>query len=189
MKTHACSVRSYLPRFRRLLVSLNIGAALIAIGIIQAAPTDDPTCKIVLDAMAKLGQTPHHQYATMTGAIAGGKTMETEGITTRDAIYIKMNGKWTTSRITPEAMAKQEQENIRNAEVYRCQYERDENVDGEAVAVYKAHSENKNGPSDAEIWISKSRGLPLRETIDLSAGESQMSVRFDYANVQAPAVK
>lgn len=189
MKTHACSVRPYLPRFRRLLVSLNIGAALTAIGVMQAAPTDDPICKTVLDAMAKLGHTPHHQYATMTGAIAGGKTMETEGITTSDAIYVKMNGKWITSPLTPEAMAKQEQENIRNTKVYRCQYERDENVDGEAAAVYKAHSENKNGPSDAEIWISKSRGLPLREAIDLSAGESHMSVRFDYANVHAPALK
>lgn len=125
----------------------------------------------------------------MTGAMAGGKTRESEEITTGGVIYVKISDKWTTSPITPEAMARQEQENMHNAKVYRCQYERDENIDGEATAVYKAHSENENGPSDAEIWISKSRSLPLRETIDLGAGESHMSVHFDYANVQAPAVK
>ena len=188
MKTHACKTQSCRPRFCYLIVFFGIGLALSLVGITHAAPTDDPICKIVLDAMTKLGQTPHHQYATMTGAMAGGQVRESEGITAGGLIYIKTNGQWKTSPITAKAMAEQEQKNMRN-KTYRCQYERDENVDGEAAAVYKAHSENENGPSDAEIWISKSRGLPLRETIDLSAGESHMSVRFDYANVKAPIVK
>lgn len=190
MKTRAGELQSFKPRYRYLLLASIIGAALTsAVLVMQAAPGDDPVCKIVLAAVAKLGQTPNHLYTTMTGEFSGGKTQESESVTTGGIIYIKVHDKWTVSPITAKQMAEQKQENIRNAEVYRCQYERDENVNGEAAAIYKAHSESDAGISDAEVWISKARGLPLRETIDLDSGKSHMTVRFDYSNVQAPAVK
>jgi hypothetical protein len=46
------------------------------------------------------------------------------------------------------------------------------------------------GTSDVQIWIAKSTGLPLKEVIDSDAGDaltkSHSSLRFDYANIQAP---
>jgi hypothetical protein len=179
--------RTCWTRFRCLFVLVGVAALATTLGL-QAAPGDDPASKVVLDAMAKLNQTPHHEYMTTTGEAAAGGTREIELIGTGDANYVKIHDKWTLSPMTPKMMAEQEKENIRNAKVYRCQYERDETVNGEAAAVYKAHSESEAGNSDAEVWISKSRGLPLRETID-SNGTSHMSVRFDYANVQAPTVR
>ena len=125
---------------------------------------------------------------TTSGDAAVGGTSQNEMISIDGANYIKVHDNWTVSPMTPKMMAEQEKENIRDAGVYRCQYDRDENVNGEATAVYKAHSENENGTSDAEIWISKSRGLPLRDKIDLN-GTSHVMVRFDYANVQASVVK
>ncbi len=125
---------------------------------------------------------------TTTGDAASGGTRQNEMISIGGANYIKVHDKWTVSSMTPKMMAEQEKENIRDARVYHYQYERDENVNGEAAAVYKAHGENENGTSAAEIWISKSRGLPLRDKIDLNS-TSHVVVRFDYANVQAPAGK
>ncbi len=188
MKTLGCvSIGSRSFRHRLVFFSVAIACAITA--TTQAAPSDDPVCKVVLDAVAKLGATPNHLYTTMTGDFMPGKTQESESITTGGVIYIKLHDKWTVSPITPSQMAKQKQENIRNAKVYRCQHERDESINGDGTAVYKAHSESDAGISDAEIWISKSRGLPVRENIELDSGKSHMSVRFDYSNVQAPAIK
>lgn len=187
MISRAGCARTSWTRFRGLFVLLGI-AVLAATPALQAAPGDDPAGKAVLDAMAKLNQTPHHEYMTTTGEAATGGTRESEMIGTGDANFVKIRDKWVLSPMTPKMMAEQEKENIRNAKVYRCHYERDETVNGEVAAVYKAHSESEPGNSDAEVWISKIRGLPLRETIDLN-GTSHISVRFDYANVQAPAVK
>ena len=49
--------------------SSSLGDLLLLIGIVafgsiqpmQSAPADDPACKAVLDAMAKLNQTPHYE--------------------------------------------------------------------------------------------------------------------------------
>ncbi|MGH8094991.1 MAG: hypothetical protein ACREIF_16215 [Chthoniobacterales bacterium] len=187
MNPFAGRIRSYSHGFGSLVSVIGI-AVFASLNFLQAAPADDPASKAVLDAMAKLNQTPHHEYITTTGDAAAGGTQKNEMIGIGDTNYVKIHDKWTVSPMTPKMMAEQEKENIRDAKVYRCQYERDESVNGEAAAVYKAHSENENGSSDAEIWISKSRGLPLRENIDVN-GTGRFSVRFDYANVQAPAVK
>jgi hypothetical protein len=64
-------------------------------------------------------------------------------------------------------------------------------VNGEAAALYMAHSENDDVKSDAQTWISKSKGLPLRteEDIDTGGGDKRhMSIRYEYGNIQAPAV-
>jgi hypothetical protein len=186
---NACTVdvRSYSSRLGDFLLLIGI-VAFGPIQPMQGAPADDSASKAVLEAMAKLNQTPHYEYVTTTGDTVAGGTRQNEMISIGGANYIKVHDKWAISPMTPKMMAEQEKENIRDAKVNRCQYERDENVNGEAAAVYKAHSENENGTSDAEIWISKSRGLPLREKID-SNGTSHVAVRFDYANVQAPVVK
>jgi hypothetical protein len=43
-------------------------------------------------------------------------------------------------------------------------------VNGEAAAVYSQHVETENDKMDVQVWISKSKGLPLREELDVDVG-------------------
>ena len=53
------------------------------------------------------------------------------------------------------------------------------------------HTVSEDRTTDAQVWVSKSKGVPLREELDMNvggaAGKSHMTLRYDYANVQAPA--
>ena len=49
---------------------------------------------------------------------------------------------------------------------HTCSYLRDEVVDGQAAEVYREQYQSKTGGTDAQIWISKSSGLLLREEQD-----------------------
>jgi hypothetical protein len=51
-----------------------------------------------------------------------------------------------------------------------CRYLREESVNGEAAAVYSQHVETENDKMDVQVWISKSKGLPLREELDVDVG-------------------
>jgi len=164
------------------------GAVCLLLGGIQAQAAEDPECKIVLNALAKLGDTPHHQYIIVTNMAAGG-VRESETICTGNVAYIKVNGQWVVGPITPRQIARQQQENIQNAKVCNCHHERDEKLDGEMASLYKAHSENEDGVEDAEIWISKARGVILRQNVESDSGATEMSVRFVYTNIKAPPVK
>ena len=59
------------------------------------------------------------------------------------------------------------------------------------AALYDTVNKQEDGTSvDSRVWISKSRGLPLKQTIDMDVGgkrgKSHTEVSIDYANVQAP---
>jgi len=58
--------------------------------------------------------------------------------------------------------------------------------------VYGTHSERAKPDvkSDGQIWISKSKGLPLKDEIDISSDgfKNHHSTRYEYANVQAPPI-
>ena len=70
---------------------------------------------------------------------------------------------------------------------------RDESLHGESAAVFSAHQKNGDFTTDAQIWISKSKGLVLREEEDMdvgggASGKSHLSIRYEYSNVQAPLI-
>jgi hypothetical protein len=50
----------------------------------------------------------------------------------------------------------------------------------------------KGGEVRVQLWISKSSGLLLREEMDIGSGSqghaTHMSMRHEYANVQAPRI-
>jgi hypothetical protein len=147
----------------------------------------DPACQPVFDAAAKIFAVPTHSYTTQT--LPGGKSRTAEAIYANNAIYLFYNGKWIRGKATPQAMLKQEQENIRDAKT-SCRHVRDELVNGEVAALYMAHADNDGVKSDAQTWISKSRGLPLRTEEDLDTGDGDkqhMSIRYEYSNVRPPA--
>ena len=181
-----CSVTTDLPG-RRCFMLITFGVVLLC-GTLRASAADDSGCKPVLDAIAKIGETPNHQYNTLTN-LSGSGVRENEVICVGEVMYVKVQGRWTIGPITPKQMAEQQQDNIRSAKVYHCKHDRDEKVGGEMAAVYKAHSENEDGVEDAVIWISKSRGLILRETVESKSSETLMSARFVYTDVKAPELQ
>ncbi len=147
----------------------------------------DAACQPFVDSTVKRFSVPSHTYTTE--ALPGGKSRNAEAIYANNAIYIFYNGKWIRSKATPQDMLKQEEENIRNSKI-SCSHVRDEMVNGEAAALYMGHSENDGIKSEAQTWISKSRGLPLKTEDDIDTGDGDkrhMSIRYDYNNVRPPA--
>jgi hypothetical protein len=147
----------------------------------------DAACQPIFDAATKIFAVPTHSYTAET--LPGGKSRNGETIYANNAIYILYNGKWIRGKATPQDMIKQEQENIQNAKT-SCRHVRDGLVNGEVAALYAAHAENDGVKSDAQTWISKSRGLPLKTEEDIDTGDGDkrhMSIRYDYSNVRPPA--
>jgi hypothetical protein len=151
------------------------------------AHADD--CSALFAAMNKVITTPAHLYSTTVAGYNKNVPESSEMIYSGGAIYILVKGKWTRSTMTSADMVAQQQENQRNQKA-TCQHVRDESVNGEAAAVYQAHTDSDGDKTDATIWISKSKGVPLKEDIDLdvggAAGKSHRTVRFDYNNVKPP---
>jgi hypothetical protein len=147
----------------------------------------DAGCQVLFDAMTKKFTVPSHGY--MTEAVPGGKSKTSEIIFANGVIYLTHDGKWIRSRMSEQDMLKQEQENIRDSKT-ACRYLRDESVNGEAAALYEMHSQNDTVKSDGQIWISKSKGMPLHIEADIDTGggdKQHMSTRYEYNNVRPPA--
>lgn len=155
-------------------------------------------CQSVDDAMNKVMTVPTHIYVAMTPVLSNGAkprpedTSYSETIYVGGAMYSKFRGSWSRSGWTPQQVMKQEQEN-RQKSKFSCRYLRDESVNGETAVVYSMHSERSDVghiASDDQMWISKSKGLPLRVEGDIDsggpAGKHHHSVRYEYANVQPP---
>ncbi|MEO6799577.1 MAG: hypothetical protein ABI178_06545 [Rhodanobacter sp.] len=154
------------------------------------AHASDAACKPVFDAKAKQTTTPNHQYMTETAATHAAPE-KSEIIFTSTAMYINVDGTWQRRAFD----AQKELADLRDAaraSHTTCRYLRDEAVGSEAAAVYATRDEQEGGTHlDSQLWISKSRGLPLKQTIDVDVGgkfgKSHQEARIDYANVQAPA--
>ncbi len=186
-------------RKRRIVGSANLwNAVLVAAWLCSAAFLISPParaqsdCKILRDAVDKLTTVPSHAYETETNpARPGSDASSVEMITTGGAIYITMKGKWEKSPMSAAAMQAQEDENWKTAKNVSCKYLRDESVNGQSAAVYKTHNEDADTKEDGQAWVSKSKGLLLRQEddIDIGGGEKHhRSTRYEYTNIQAPAV-
>jgi hypothetical protein len=153
-----------------------------------AEPATPSECQPVLDALDKLLTTAYHMYMTQTG-ILPGKIMTSETVFVGGARYILYDGKWSPSQVSTQDMKEMEERNRKNAKNISCQHVRDEAVNGEGAALYSTHEETEHGKTDSQLWISKSKGLVLRQETDLDTGaanKSHLSVRYEYSNVQAP---
>jgi hypothetical protein len=163
-----------------------------AVLIISPAARAQDSCRPLYDASDKLLTGPSHAYQTESNpARPGSDVTNHEIIYTGGAIYVMMKGKWTKSPMSAAAMHAQEEENKKTAKNVSCKHLRDESVKGESAAVYSGHSETDDTKADTQTWISKSKGLLLRqeEDVDIGGGDKRhFSIRFEYTNVQAPAV-
>jgi hypothetical protein len=154
----------------------------------------DDSCKALYDALTKVVVVPVHIYTTTVAGYNKNVPTSSEMIYSggRDgAIYVMTAGKWTRTKMTGADMMSKQEENRRTAKD-TCHVVREEAVNGEATTVYSSHSDTEVGKVDSTVWISKSKGLPLKEDINIdvggTAGMSHMSMRFEYVNVKPPAV-
>jgi hypothetical protein len=172
--------------FSRSMLFALIAIAVTALDSPPAHAAD--SCQPVFDAIAKLITTPSHSYTTSTAA-NGGKTRTAETIMTQGKKYIRGNGKWMDTSVTTAEVLEQERENEKNGKA-TCQLLRSEAVNGEAAVVYSLSRQTAGFKEDAQIWISKSTGIPLREEQDVDMGgeigKAHNSARFEYGNVQPP---
>jgi hypothetical protein len=174
----------------RMTLQSNILRCTLGLLLIGAAPlAGQDSCQPLNDAMSKVLNTPTHIYSSMSFATdRGNRPVTSETIYAAGSAYTKLNGAWKRSMFTPQQVAKREEENRRNSKT-TCRYLKDESVDGETAAVYSTHSETDGQKSDGQIWISKTRGLPLRHEFDIIGGASKKdhhSTRYEYRNVQPP---
>jgi len=143
-------------------------------------------CKVVLEAANKTQTTATHTYTTMN---IGGKDQTVEVIYTPGVVYSRINGKWSSVPMTPQELAELRQPTAHKDKA-TCKYLKDELVNGEMAAMYSAHDITPKGVVDTQIWISKAKGLPLRQDVDIdvggAGGKSHTSTRFEYGNVKPP---
>ena len=169
-----------------------LATLLMAVSLLSPpAQAADSACQAVSDVGRKVLTTPTHIYTTRTAAFSGGKPTTSESIYAGGAIYVKVNDRWTRSKITPQDILQQKKETD-NSTKMTCRYLREESVNGEAAAVYSQHIETENDKMDLQVWISKSKGLPLREELDVDVGgklgKSHSSMRYEYGNVEPPRI-
>jgi hypothetical protein len=174
----------------RLSAVLAVGFA-CTIACTTAVAANDNGCQPVFDAMSKMFSTPTHIYMTETAEFHPGKTTAHEVIYAGGTIYNNMQGKWIRSSMTVQQMMDQERENRKQA-TYTCRSIGEEMVNGQPASKYASHSETEDVKSDSQIWISRRSGLPLRLELDSdvggSLGKSHRSMRYEYSNVQPPAM-
>lgn len=166
---------------RYLFVSLTMA------GFLSSAHAAD-SCQPVFDALTKVVTTPNHTYSSQTGASVRGKQRSGETIYVQGARYVRVDGQWMKSRLRSEDILQQEKENRANGKA-TCQFVRNEAVNGESAMLYAMHSESEYAKEDAQMWISKATGLPLREEIDTdpgAIGKSHRSLRYEYGDVKPP---
>lgn len=158
---------------------------------LAADPGADSACQAALDAGDKLFTTPYHAYMTESAdAAPNGKPITHESIFAGGVLYIFEDGRWNPSGMSQEVMKAMERRNRDNARNMSCHFVRIESVNGEAAALYSTHQVTVHGKIEGRTWISKSRGLILRQEMDIDAGgpngRTHMSARYEYDDVKAP---
>ncbi len=166
-----------------------LGFALVAATVCWSATASaQDSCQPIYDALTRLATTPSHSYASMTDP-SGGKATATEFIYMQDKTYMKVGSNWTHGPITPKELLEKEMQNRKNSHA-KCQLVRSDSTEGQAATLYSLHGENEHSKEDAQVWVSKTTGLPLREEADVelsaSPGKRHVSNRYEYGNVRAP---
>jgi len=165
-----------------LMVGFAFGHLLIGANLLKA----QSDCKVVLEAANKALTTATHTYTTTN---IGGRDQTVEMIYMPGVIYSRLNGKWSSVPMTAQELAEMRQPTAHNDKA-TCKYLKDELVNGQMAAVYSAHDVTPKGAVDSQMWISKAKGLPLRQDMEIdvggAAGKSHTSSRFEYGDVKPP---
>lgn len=163
-------------QFRRIRTLARLSAMLVL--YFPLCQGQDASCKVVADAQMSLMRTPHHTYST---EIRGGRTTLSEGISTPSGVFWGTAGTWHRSSFSIEELVKDSAEKVK--ELRDCRHAVDEAVNGAPASKYSFHNNASGG--DESAWIGKANGLVLKSEVRL--GDRQISSRYEYTNVQAPA--
>ena len=177
----------HIARTRLLYLMAGVTLGHLLMGALPLAAQAD--CKVILDAEEKGLNTPSHQYVTGN---TGGKAVTSELIYAAGNIYMLINGKWISSGTTKD-VEQLMQKNLQNPKASKpvCSHLKDELVNGELAGVYTSSEVVASGGKvTTQVWISKTKGLPLRQEVDIevagSKSKSHNSVRFEYGNIKPP---
>lgn len=159
-----------------------------AVGIMAALGTaplsaraDD--CATIRSAMFAQAKVPYAR--TMTTIQPGQPVSRGEMVVTGTKMYVQVNGAWQSMPYSAQEMIDRATENAKKSK-QTCRKVGAELVDGEATTIYSDHEETPRGVVDSRIWMSDSRGLPLKLETHFESGMSLSStVRYD--NIQPPA--
>jgi len=155
-----------------------------------AARADDAACQAVLQSVIKQAAVPVHQKITIESAAAPGKPIQSETIHLGDTLYMQIQGRWMTRPYDADRAAEDARQAMAKAE-HTCTRVRSEAVDGQPSELFSVQSKTPTGGvSDSQIWIATGSGMPLRQATTVTeqgAVRMKHEVRFDYANVAAPA--
>ena len=172
-------------RTRLLYIVAGFTIAYLLMGASPVMAQDDCKVleKVVADASSKTFSTPTHVYTTSK---IGSQTFISEIIYAAGSMYIKINGKWTLSDSIKnvEQLTQQLRHDANSKDT--CRNLKDELVNGEMASVYSSHSETPKGSIDMQMWVSKAKGLLLRQDTDSDGGKAVISSRYEYGNVKAP---
>jgi hypothetical protein len=157
----------------------------LALAVFAVPALAQADCKVFYDSSDKMMSVPHRLFTTMGSPSGGEKTRES--IFVDGASYIQLDGKWEKSRMTAKDLHDVELENRKTNKNISCKIVRSEVIDGEAATVYMVHSETEDVKADATVWLSKTRGLVMREEINPGT-EDHIAVRYEYSNVTAPTI-
>ncbi|MGO9338796.1 MAG: hypothetical protein ACLPY1_14950 [Terracidiphilus sp.] len=147
----------------------------------------DPSCQAVDDASKKQQSVPYR--LSTTSSFGSGPEKTTESVVVDGTLYSQVNGQWVSMPVPPLRPKQNDADSANKSLKQLCQHVRDEPVNGEDAAVYSIHSETPPGNFDQLMWISVSKGLPLRMDMDFTSkngDKSHYSIRYDYNNVQKP---
>lgn len=191
LKMFTSTVALFLLASGAALAAPASGAINWAHAVTSAPQTADAACSAILPALEKNFTIPYHLYMTMTsGAVQNGKPRNSETIFVGGMNYVLVNGKWITTPVSADDKKLTEETIRKNTKTGTCHYVRDESVNGENTAVFATHNQTENGTSDNQIWISKSKGLIVKQESDIDVGggrpKSHIAMRYEYTNVQAP---
>lgn len=171
--------------------ALRLAALLLAVApVVARAQLAPAACRPLLEAQRKSLMTPHHLYSTDGPAGQRANARANEMISVGGASYLLYQGKWRRSPITPKEQLDQIQENIAHAKAFSCKRVGAESIGGVATDVYTSHDEHDGTAGDARHWVAKGSRLILRTEEDMDTGvggKHHISIRYDYANVHAPA--
>jgi outer membrane lipoprotein-sorting protein len=153
-------------------------------GILAAsagARADD--CATVMTAIFAQAKLPYASSGVM--AMPGQPPRSTEVVVTGAKMYVQVNGAWQSQPYSAQEVIDRATENAKKTKS-TCQKIGAEAVNGEAATVYADHEETPRGVVDNRIWISDSRGLPLKIEVKLGSGTTTtQTTRYD--DIQPPA--
>ena len=154
------------------------------------AHADDAACQAVLQSVIKQAAVPVHQKITIESAAAPGKPIQSETIHLGEMLYMQVQGRWMTRPYDAAKAAEDARQAMTKAE-HSCTRVRSEAVGSIRRALQRAEQDaDRRSPAVRQIWIATGAGVPLRQATTITeqgAVKMKHEVRFDYANVAAPA--